>query len=91
MASTIPCWRSRSSADSDEFFSILAPGIRCDFIMMDTLVEAAAERLYSQDFARLALFAFHLANSGSWRNSKCSDERIAGSASELIRSVVWKK
>jgi hypothetical protein len=90
-------WRERSRVDDPDrelipmnFFLYSRSGVRSDFILVDTLVEAATSRPYNQDFARLALFAFHLANSGSWRNSKWPDGRVAGWAHELIRDVAWR-
>ena len=58
--------------------------------MADQLVDAAMDA-YDNQFAQLALFAFHLANSGSWRNSQWSDGRVAGWANGLIREVAWLK
>src|SRR5262249_48923452 len=39
--------------------------------------------------AQLALFAFHLANSGSWRNSPWRDGKVAGWANEFICNAAW--
>jgi len=90
-------WRKRSGiVDLNRqlipmnFFLYSHPGIKDDFILVDRLVEIAAGQPYNDQFARLALFAFHLANSGSWRNSKWPDGRVVGWANELIRVVAWK-
>ena len=45
---------------------------------------------YDADFAKLALFAFHLAASGNWRHSKWPDGKVAGWANEFIRTVAWR-
>src|SRR5215216_5684204 len=70
-------WRKRSGiTDPDRqlipmnFFLYSAAGNDDDFILVDRLVEISLERSYDKRFAQLALFAFHLANSGHWRNSK---------------------
>lgn len=90
-------WRSRSGIkDQDRqlipmnFFLYSQPGIREDFIMVDQLVDVATDP-YDSQFAQLALFAFHLANSGTWRNSQWPDGRVAGWANELITNVAWLK
>jgi hypothetical protein len=59
-------------------------------VLVDRLVEAALERRYNADFAQLALFAFHLACSGHWRNSKWPDGRVAGWANDFISDVAWR-
>jgi hypothetical protein len=63
-------------------------GLNEDFVLVDRLVERAFEK-YDIDFARLGLFAFHLASSGSWHRSKWPDGRVAGWANELIRTFAW--
>ena len=68
------------------FFLYSYPGIEEDFILVDQLVDAAMDP-YNGQFAQLALFAFHLANSGSWRNSQWADGKVAGWANELIRNA----
>jgi hypothetical protein len=70
------------------FFLYSKIGINDDFILVDQLVDTTADP-YNQQFAQLALFAFHLANSGNWRNSIWKDGRVAGWANELIRDVAW--
>jgi hypothetical protein len=89
-------WRTRCGIRSSDlqlvpgnFFLYSMQGIKDDFFLVDRLVERAA-RPYSQDFAWLALFAFHLANSGRWRGSKWRDGRVAGWANSLIREAAWK-
>jgi hypothetical protein len=90
-------WRKRSGiSDGDRqlipmnFFLYSREGIEDDFILVDQLVDVSMDP-YGPQFAQLALFAFHLANSGSWRNSQWSDGRVAGWANELIRDVAWLK
>jgi hypothetical protein len=90
-------WRSRSGiADRDRqlipmnFFLYSNPGVTDDFILVDQLVDAAFDP-YNEQFAQLALFAFHVANSGGWRNSPWIDGAVAGWANELIRTVAWLK
>jgi hypothetical protein len=86
-------WRSDSNiGDKDRelipmnFFLYSTPGTSEDYLLVDQLV-AAAKYKYSIQFAQLALFAFHLANSGSWRHSQWSDGRVAGWANDLILSA----
>jgi hypothetical protein len=71
------------------FFLYSVQGKKEDHILVDQLV-AAAKSKYDDQFAQLALFAFHLANSGRWRNSPWSDGRVAGWANDLISSA-WAK
>jgi hypothetical protein len=72
------------------FFLYSNPGVTDDFILVDQLVDAAFDP-YNEQFAQLALFAFHVANSGGWRNSPWIDGAVAGWANELIRTVAWLK
>jgi hypothetical protein len=88
-------WRAQSGiADGDRqliplnFFLHTIQGLHEDFVLVDQLVDTATHP-YSDQFAQLALFAFHLANSGSWRHSKWPDGRVAGRANELVRDVAW--
>ncbi len=60
-----------------------------DFVVVDRLVERTFVP-YDVDFAKLALFAFHLAASGNWHHSKWPDGKVAGWANEFIRTVAWK-
>jgi hypothetical protein len=90
-------WRVRSGiADTNRqlipinFFLYNRSGISEDFVLVDQLVDTAMAP-YDGQFAQLALFAFHLANSGSWRASQWKDGRVAGWANELIREVAWLK
>jgi hypothetical protein len=89
-------WRKRSMIrDADRqliplnFFLFSIRGLNEDFVLVDRLVERAFEQ-YDFDFARLALFAFHLANSGRWHRSKWPDGRVAGWANDFIRLVAWQ-
>lgn len=59
------------------FFLYSMRGLHEDFIVVDRLVERSSVP-YDADFARLALFAFHLAMSGNWHQSKWPDGRVAG-------------
>jgi hypothetical protein len=96
MPLTRELWRKRSGIRSSDtqlvpmnFFLYSTQGIEGDFILVDRLVEKATQR-YDQDFGWLALFAFHLANSGRWRGSKWRDGRVAGWANSLIRERAWR-
>jgi hypothetical protein len=89
-------WRKHSKiGDSDReliplnFFLYTAHGLNEDFVLVDRLVERAMTK-YDADYARLALFAFNLANSGTWRRSKWHSGKVAGWANEFIRTVIWK-
>jgi hypothetical protein len=89
-------WRSDSGiGDKDRelipmnFFLYSVPGTEEDYLLIDQLV-ATAKFDYNQEFARLALFAFHMSKSGRWRHSKWPDGRVAGWANEFIRSA-WAR
>jgi hypothetical protein len=60
-----------------------------DYVLVDTFVEFALNRPYETQFAKFAVFAFHLANSGFWRGSDWPDGRVAGWANKLIREFAW--
>lgn len=88
-------WRAQSGiADSDRqliplnFFLHSIKGLNEDYVLVDQLVDTATNP-YSDQFAQLALFAFHLASSGSWRQSKWPDGRVAGWSNEFIRDFAW--
>lgn len=88
-------WRERSKIADQyrellplNFFLYSRPGLKDDFVLVDRLVERSFDN-YDIDFAKLGLFAFHLASSGSWRRSKWPDGRVAGWSNELIRTRVW--
>jgi hypothetical protein len=89
-------WRKRSEvANADReliplnFFLHSRCGLKDDFVVVDRLVERTFVP-YNTNFASLALFAFHLAASGTWHHSKWPDGRVAGWANEFIRTVAWK-
>jgi hypothetical protein len=89
-------WRERSGiGDANReliplnFFLHSMLGLNEDFVVVDRLVERTFVP-YDADFAKLALFAFHLAASGNWRHSKWPDGRVAGWANEFIRTVAWR-
>jgi hypothetical protein len=89
-------WRLRSRIGNSDlelipmnFFLYSKEGIEQDYILVDRLVERSIEP-YDKDFAELALFAFHLANSGTWRQSKWRDGAVAGWANALIRELAWR-
>ena len=93
---TRDAWRERSEIrDADReliplnFFLFSKRGLNDDFVLVDRLVERARAH-YDIDFARLALFAFHLAMSGNWHRSKWPDGKVAGWANELIRAA-WSR
>ncbi len=71
------------------FFLHSMRGLNDDLLVVDRLVERAFAP-YDADFAKLGLFAFHLAMSGNWNHSKWPDGRVAGWANEFIRTVAWK-
>lgn len=88
-------WRERSGiGDTNRelipmnFFLHSMRGVNDSFFVVDRLVERAFVP-YDADFAKLALFAFHLAMSGNWRHSKWPDGKVAGWASEFIRTIAW--
>ena len=63
-------WRTNSKIDDSDrelipmnFFLYSVLGTEEDYLLVDQLVDAAADP-YNAQFAQLALFAFHLANSG---------------------------
>jgi hypothetical protein len=61
-----------------------------DYLLVDTFVELALDRPYDSQFAKLAVFDFHLANSGNWRGSEWPDGSVAGWANVLVRDLAWK-
>jgi DGQHR domain-containing protein len=71
------------------FFLHSMRGLNEDFVVVDRLVERSFVA-YDADFAKLALFAFHLATSGNWHRSKWPDGKVAGWANEFIRTAAWK-
>lgn len=72
------------------FFLYSVRGVKEDYLLVDQLVDAAMDS-YDQQFAQLALFSFHMANSGKWRNSLWPDGKVAGWANELILTDAWQK
>jgi len=62
-----------------------------DYILVDRLIEQAVSGPHDASFCRLAIFAFNLANSGTWRNSLWPDGQVAGWANQLIREVAWER
>lgn len=89
-------WRERSRiSDANReliplnFFLQSMRGLNEDFVVVDRLVERTFVP-YDSDFAKLALFAFHMAASGTWHHSKWPDGRVAGWANEFIRDVAWE-
>lgn len=90
-------WRAHSGiSDSDRqlipmnFFLYSVPGVAEDFLLVDQFVEAALDVSYKPEFSRLALFAFHIAKSGRWKNSQWGDGRVAGWANDFIREMASK-
>lgn len=88
-------WRKRSEIDDSDreliplnFFLYSKRGLSDDFVLADRLIERAHVD-YDTDFAKLALFAFHLAMSGNWHHSKWPDGKVAGWGNEFIRTVAW--
>lgn len=91
-------WRAHSGIkDSNRqlipmnFFLYSLPGKSDDFLLVDQFVKFALTSPYSAEFARLALFAFHIAKSGKWKHSQWHDGRVAGWANDLIREVSSKE
>lgn len=89
-------WRAQSRiGDSDRelipmnFFLYSVLGTTEDYLLVDQLVDAAADP-YNAQFAQLALFSFHLANSGKWRKSPWHDGRVAGWANDFILTA-WDR
>lgn len=74
-----------------DFFLYSKRGATTDYLLVDTFVELALSRPYDSEFAKLAVFDFHLANSGNWRGSDWPDGRVAGWANLLIRNFAWKR
>lgn len=90
-------WRKHSDINNQSlelipmnFFLYSKQGLEDDFILVDRLVEEAVRHPYDKNFALLALFAFHLANSGRWRGTRWPDGRVAGWANLLIREFAWR-
>jgi hypothetical protein len=86
-------WRENSGIrDQDReliplnFFLYSIRGLKDDYVLIDQLVDAARDP-YDHQFAQLALFAFHLAESGSWKRSIWPDGRVAGWANEFIKEA----
>lgn len=73
------------------FFLYSLPGVADDFLLVDQFVKFALDSSYNAQFSRLALFAFHIAKSGKWKNSQWHDGRVAGWANDLIREVASEK
>lgn len=46
---------------------------------------------YGPEFCQFALFNFHQANSGRWKNSAWTDGRVAGWANDYIREIASAK
>jgi len=74
-----------------DFFLFSTKGDKDDYVLVDELVQQSVVAPYDRTFDRLALFAFHFAQSGTWRNSIWDDGRVAGWSNEFIREVVWQK
>jgi len=90
-------WRKASQINDRDlelipinFFLYSKKGMQEDYLLVDRLVEKAVHLPYDQQFAKLALFAFHLANSGFWKRSLWPDGRVAGWANQFIRERVWR-
>ncbi len=73
------------------FFLYSMEGVADDFLLVDQFVEATLERGYGAEFCQFALFNFHLANSGHWRNSPWTDGRVAGWANDYVREIASAK
>jgi hypothetical protein len=73
------------------FFLYSMEGVADDFLLVDQFVEVALERPYGTEFCQFALFNFHQANSGRWRNSPWADGRVAGWANDYVREIASAK
>jgi hypothetical protein len=69
------------------FFLYSISGRDADYLVVDQFVECAIGGPYGPEFAQFALFVFHQAKSGTWRNSPWPDGRVAGWANDYIREV----
>jgi hypothetical protein len=90
MPVTRDTWRTHSKIhDGDRelipmnFFLYSVLGTKEDYLLVDQLVDAAADP-YNAQFTQLALFSFHMAKSGKWRKSSWYDGRVAGWANDFI-------
>jgi hypothetical protein len=73
-----------------DFFLFSTRGTNDDYVLPDELVRQSLMTPYSRTFDLLALFAFHFAQSGTWRKAICDDGRVAGWSNEFIRQNVWQ-
>lgn len=95
---TRDAWREQSGLNDPNieliplnFFLYSRQGISDDYVLADTLVEFALTRAYDEQFAKLAVFAFHLASSGNWHGSeRWPDGNLAGWANYLIKELAWR-
>jgi hypothetical protein len=90
-------WRSRCGLrDSNidlipmDFFLYSRREPSGDYLLVDTFVELALSHPYDAQFAKLAVFDFHLANSGNWRGSDWPKGDVAGWANMFIREIACK-
>jgi hypothetical protein len=73
------------------FFLYSVEGAAEDYILVDQFVEYALATRYDVEFCQFALFDFHQANSGHWKNSPWTDGRVAGWANDYIREIASAK
>ena len=73
------------------FFLYSVEGVADDFLLADQFVEFALGTRYGPEFCQFALFDFHQANSGRWRNSPWTDGRVAGWANDYVREIASAK
>lgn len=73
-----------------DFFLYSRRGPSNDHLMVDTFVELAIDRPYDAQFAKLAVFNFHFANSGNWRGSEWPKGDVAGWANVFLREIAWR-
>jgi hypothetical protein len=73
-----------------DFFLFSKRGDKDDYVLVDELVQQSVSVPYGRMFDRLALFTFHFAQSGTWRNSMWDDGKVAGWSNEFIRQFVWQ-
>jgi hypothetical protein len=91
-------WRADSGIEDSNrqlipmnFFLYSMEGAADDYVLVDQFVEVALERGYGAEFCQFALFDFHQANSGRWKNSPWTDGRVAGWANDYIRNIASAK
>ena len=73
------------------FFLYTVEGAAEDYVLVDQFVVFTLGTRYGPEFCQFALFNFHQANSGRWKNSAWTDGRVAGWANDYIREIASAK